>query len=313
MSKSIILVTGGAGFIGAHLVAHLYRQGQTVVVIDNLSFGTRKNLQMLDVEVELIEKDIADPVTLEPLRHYHVDTIYHLASQANVPLSVRQPVVDFNTNMRGTLNVLEFAREQGAQVIFPSTVSVYAKDTVKPIPETAVIHASSPYGAAKAGGENYCYAYTNCYGVRTVIARLFNVYGPLMAKYVIHDFVRKLQASPQVMTIIGNGQQVRDYTYVDDAVRALVLLAERGQAGTAYNLGSGIPTRVIDLARMICEEMGLSDVELICTNQEVVGDIAEWYADITRLRSLGFELQVSFRDGLRRTIQSILGTAECCL
>ncbi|MDD5131488.1 MAG: SDR family NAD(P)-dependent oxidoreductase [bacterium] len=308
MTKKVTLVTGGAGFIGTHLASYLGKQGRSVVVLDDLSSGSRQNLQQLKVTAELIEKDIADPAALESLKNYGIDTIYHLASQANVPLSVRQPVTDFDTNMRGTLNVLEFARAQGAQVIFPSTVSVYSKDSVKPIPETASIHASSPYGAAKAGGENYCYAYANCYGVRTVVARLFNVYGPLMNKYVIYDFVRKLQANPREMDIIGNGRQTRDYTYVEDAVRALVLLSEKGESGTAYNLGNGEPVRIIDLARLISEEMGLTGVKFNCTNQEAVGDISEWYADLTRLRSLGYKPETSFREGLRRTVQYIVGT-----
>jgi len=308
MTNLVTLVTGGAGFIGSHLVAYLYRQGHNVIVIDDLSTGKLRNLESLHVDVELIQADIADPSTLTPLLPRQVETIYHLASQADVPLSVRQPVADFNTNMRGTLNVLEFAREYGSKVVFTSTVAVYAKDSIKPISEDAPIRASSPYGAAKVGGENYCYAYTDCYGVRTVVARLFNVYGPLMAKYVIYDFVRKLYENPNTLTIIGNGNQVRDYTYVDDAVRALVLLAERGKSGEAYNLGSSVPTRIKDLARQICKEMGLTNVDLVCTNQEVMGDIAEWYADITRLCSLGYEPQVSFRDGLRRTVQFILET-----
>jgi UDP-glucose 4-epimerase len=308
MTNLVTLVTGGAGFIGSHLVAHLSRQGHNVIVIDDLSTGKLRNLESLDVDVELIQADIADPLTLMPLLPRQVETIYHLASQADVPLSVRQPVADFNTNMRGTLNVLEFAREHGSRVVFTSTVAVYAKDSIKPISEDAPIRASSPYGAAKIGGENYCYAYANCYGVNTVVARLFNVYGPLMAKYVIHDFVHKLQANPKVLTIIGSGNQVRDYTYVDDAVCALVLLAERGESGVAYNLGSGIPTRIRDLAHMIGEQMAQGNVELVCTNQEAVGDIAEWYADVTRLRSLGYKPQVSFRDGLQRTVQFILET-----
>jgi len=306
MSNLVTLVTGGAGFIGSHLVAHLSRQGHNVIVIDDLSSGKLSNLESLDVEVEFHQADIADPISLVSLSQRNIKTIYHLASQADVPLSVRQPVQDFNTNMKGTLNILEFARDNKSRVVFTSTVAVYARESVKPISEDASIHASSPYGAAKVGGENYCFAYTNCYGVNTVVVRLFNVYGPLMAKYVIYDFVHKLQANPNTLTIIGSGNQVRDYTYVHDAVRALVLLAEKGESGIAYNLGSGIPTRIKDLAHIISEHMGYGNVKLAFTNQEAVGDIAEWYADISRLRGLGYVPQVSFDDGLERTVRHIL-------
>ncbi|MEW5895445.1 MAG: NAD-dependent epimerase/dehydratase family protein [Candidatus Omnitrophota bacterium] len=308
MPKSVTVVTGGAGFIGSHLASYLSDRGKRVVAIDNGTFRGPDNLQLMNIKAEFIEKSITDPAVFESLESCEVDTIYHLASPANVPFSVRRPLEDFKVNMQGTLNVLEFAREKKAQVIFPSTVSVYAKDSAKPISEKAEIHASSPYAAAKIGGENYCYAYTNCYGVRTVVARLFNVYGPGMNKYVIHDFIRKLQANPKSLTIMGTGQQVREYTYIDDVVRAFVLLAERGESGTAYNVGTGIPVRIIDLAKMIIEEMGLKDVELICTNEEAVGDIQEWYGDITRLNKLGFEPQVAFREGLKRTIKG--GTGE---
>ncbi len=306
MAISTILVTGGAGFIGSHLCAYLCHHGHSVVVLDDLSFGNIRNLQHLQVKVEFINGSVADPTVLNRLRDRRFSFIYHLAAQANVPMSVKKPVADFEDNLRGTLNVLEFAREQMAGVLFTSSVCVCAKDSPKPITERAPVCASSPYGAAKVGGENYCYAYANCYGLRTVVARLFNVYGPLMAKYVIHDFVHKLRANPKALTIIGSGEQVRDYTYVEDAVRAFVLLAERGKAGVPYNLGSGIPVRIRDLAQMIISQLGLGNTELICNNQEVVGDIAEWYADTSLLRSLGYEPQVPFQEGLRRTVQFIL-------
>ena len=306
MVRPVTIVTGGAGFIGAHLVATLHRRGVEVIIIDDLSSGKRENLDTLGVDVALLQADIADPESLRPLGRRKIDSIYHLASQASVPQSVRQPVEDFSTNLRGTLNVLEFAREHQAQVVFPSTVSVYASDNPKPLPESARIHASSPYGAAKAGAENYCFAYSNCYGVRTIVARLFNVYGPLMRKYVIYDFVCKLRKNPKTLTVIGTGEQVRDYTYVTDAVAALELLAEHGKCGEAYNVGSGIPTTIMEVARLISEEMGLCDVEMVCTNERPVGDIQEWYADVGRLRGLGYEPQVSLREGVRRTVRDIL-------
>ncbi len=306
MDAGLTLVTGGAGFIGAHLTAYLMKQGYQVAVIDNLSSGNLANFDELGIEPEFVLGDISDSLTLSAFSGRNVQMIYHLAAQASVPKSVQAPLVDFDINVRGTLSVLEFARLCGATVIFPSTVSVYSPKSVKPIVETAVVHASSPYGAAKAAGENYCFAYANCYGIRVVVARLFNVYGPLMAKYVIHDFVRKLQANPAELTIIGDGEQRRDYLFVSDAVRALVLLAEHGESGEVYNLGSGLPTRITDLAYMIIQELELRDVKVIYTHESVTGDIHQWYADTSRLQNLGFVSQVPLPSGLRATIQSLL-------
>ncbi|HBL22519.1 MAG TPA: hypothetical protein DDZ40_00185 [Deltaproteobacteria bacterium] len=305
MRVSSILVTGGAGFIGAHLTSSLLEKGERVVVLDNMSSGKLANLQALKIAPEIIVDDISRKESLEPLKAYDVKKIFHLAAQASVPLSVKDPVRDFEVNVQGTINILEFARAKGASVVFPSTVSVYAPDCPKPISENAVVHASSPYGAAKAAGENYCFAYANCFGVRVVVARLFNVYGPLMAKYVIHDFVRKLKADPRSLRILGDGEQIRDYLYVSDAVRALLLLSEFGRSGQVYNVGSGNPVRITDLARLITDELGLKDVELEYTNEKITGDIHQWYADSARLAALGFKPEVSFAVGLHKTITSL--------
>jgi len=306
-SRRTALVTGGAGFVGAHLAALLCRKGWRVIVIDDLSTGSPSNLEFLGARVELIVGDIADPDVFSLQQGNSVDAIFHLAGQANVPKSVSEPSQDFRTNVIGTFNVLEYARQHHVgKLVFASTVSVYTPDAQLPIVEEAPTHASSPYGAAKAAGENYCFAYAASYQLNASVVRMFNVFGPLMNKYVIHDLTRKLQLDPRQLVILGDGNQQRDYIYVDDAVRALLLVAERGAMGEVYNLGSGVPMRIADLAYHIAQAMGLQNVELVFTNESWSGDIKAWYADTGKLSALGFEPQVGWAQGLTNTIEYLL-------
>lgn len=302
MTKTAV-VTGGAGFVGAHLSAYLERQGWRVIVVDDLSQGQRANLAALQVQAQLIIGDVAEPALWAALAAESVDAIFHLAAQASVPRSVQNPLRDFRTNVVGTVNALEFARQRpGTRLVFTSTVSVYTPEARLPISEETPTRASSPYGASKAAAENYCFAYTASYGVKAVVMRAFNIFGPLMNKYVIHDLTRKLLHDPRRLTILGDGEQVRDYLYVDDAVRALYLAAERGVPGEVYNLGSGQPVRIADLAREIGAALGLHEVELIFTNESWPGDIKAWYADTGKLTALGFVPEISWAEGLRRTV-----------
>jgi UDP-glucose 4-epimerase len=172
-----------------------------------------------------------------------------------------------------------------------------------PLGEDTPTKASSPYGAAKAAAENYCFAYADSYGLDVTVLRLFNVYGPLMTKYVIHDFVRKLQRDSDRLVILGDGNQVRDYLYVDDAVDAFLLAAERGTSGGVYNVGSGMPVCIRDLAFEIIRVMGLKDVEVEYTMETWPGDIQAWYADVSKISALGFVPRISWGEGLRRTVE----------
>jgi UDP-glucose 4-epimerase len=301
------LITGGAGFIGTHLASHLARQGWDVTIVDDLTEGRETNLEFLGVEAELIALDIAEPGALERLSGRAFDAIFHLAAQASVPRSVERPDFDFRANVVGTFHVLEFMRCRSIpKLVFPSTVSVYSPDAEMPLKETTPIHASSPYGAAKAAAENYCFAYASSYGLNVTVLRLFNVYGPLMRKYVIHDLVRKLQRDPKRLVMLGDGNQVRDYLYVDDAARAFALAAEKGRKGDVYNVGSGNPVRIADLARKLADIMGLQKVNFECTMESWPGDIKTWFADLTKITALGFAPQMPWDEGLRRTVEFLI-------
>jgi UDP-glucose 4-epimerase len=187
-------------------------------------------------------------------------------------------------------------------VIFPSTASVF--DTSQPLPldERARTRPTSPYAAAKLAGEAYCHAYHRSYGTDVRIARLFSVYGIGMRRFAIHDLIRKIQRDPRRVELLGDGCQLRDYLYVDDAVGGLMTVAERGAAGEDYNVASGEPVKLLDLARMIGAVMGHPGIDVRPTGQSFPGDTPRWYGDVSKMRALGFAPQVSLAEGLARTV-----------
>jgi nucleoside-diphosphate-sugar epimerase len=172
-----------------------------------------------------------------------------------------------------------------------------------PLCETAYVRPTSPYAAGKVAGEAYCAAYHRSYNIDVRVARLFSVYGIGMTKFVIHDLIRKIQRNPRRIEIRGDGEQIRDYLYIDDAVRGLVHIAEHGEAGQDYNLASGVPVRLLDLALQIAALMGYPEIEIVPTGELSPGDVPKWYADISKIRRIGFTPQVSFDEGLLRTIR----------
>lgn len=293
------VVTGSAGFIGRHLADTLIRHGVDVVAID---------LQPIDGEggARVVRADLSEPRVLDD--HLTPDTvIFHLAARANVPASVEDPAGDFRNNVVALFEVLESARRARCMLVFPSSAAVYDPSSESPLPETALTRPSSPYGAAKLAGESYCVAYHRTYGLDVRIARLFNVYGPGMRQFVIHDLVRKLERNGDELEILGDGQQIRDYLYVDDAVRAFVAIAEHGEPGQDYNLACGEPTTIMDLARRIARLMGYPGVRIRPTGRSWPGDIPRWYADTAKLKTLGFAPEVDLETGLRRTIGWLRG------
>lgn len=298
-----ILVTGGLGLVGSHLVDKL-AENNSVIVFDNVSSGRKENVD--EKKVRIIEGDIADKRDLEKARGNSFDFLLHLAAQANVPYSVENPRKDFVSNTAGTFNALSFAREEGIKrTVFFSSAAVYDKVNRMPIRETGKIKASSPYGASKIAGEAYCNAFTECYGLDVVIARLFNIYGERMRKYVIYDLTKKILRDRGQLEILGDGEQVRDYLYASDAVDALILIAEKGEKGEVYNVGSGIPIKIKDLAKMIMTILGAEDAKIRYTNKSWKGDIKKWYADISRISNMGFKQRVPFETGLKTTVYEI--------
>jgi UDP-glucose 4-epimerase len=287
------VVTGAAGFIGQALVAHLRRANWDVLAVDRRPFP--------DASACSVTRDVAAPGALAGLLDART-TVFHLAASADVAASVANPRHDFDNTFRGVFEVLEASRQARSRVIFPSTASIFDTSNVLPLPERAFPRPSSPYAAGKLGGEAYCHAYHRCYGLDVRIVRLFSVYGIGMRRFAIHDIIRKIQANPRELSILGDGTQVRDYLFIEDAVRGLEFLAKEGSPGEEYNLASGEPVRLIDLARTIAELMGHPAIRIAPTGRSFPGDTPRWYADISKVRQLGFEPRIDLRCGLRRTI-----------
>lgn len=301
MGSQVVLVTGGAGFIGSHLVEFFLRQGWRVVVIDNLSSGHFENLPAH--KVRFVRADVSRAETFKSIEGEKISLICHFAGNANVPLSVSDPEHDFVANMVGTFRVLEFARRhEVSKLLFASSASVCGITTALPLAESMAPNPVSPYAASKAAGECYAISYYRAYGIPATVVRLFNVFGPRCRKFVVYDFFQKLRANSRELAIIGDGLQARDFLFVEDAIRGLVLLADEGKPGEVYNLASGTPTTIRELAGMIIEEMGLNEVAVKYTLTPSPGDIPRWYAEISKIRALGFVPRVSLRDGLRTTV-----------
>jgi UDP-glucose 4-epimerase len=295
-----ILVTGGAGFIGFHLTKKLLDSGADVTIYDNMSNGKKENIQD-NPKAKFIKGDILDLKKLLSLPKF--DLIYHLAAQVVVPYSMENPTLDFDTNARGTLNVLEKARKDKTRLIFASSAAVYGNPTKFPTTEDYGFHPFSCYGLSKVVGEEYCQIYTLQYGTAITIVRFSNVYGS-RCHGVINDFLDKLQKNPGKLEIIGTGQQARDFVHVSDIAEALTLVADDKAIGKTYNLGFGETTKIIDLAKMILKILDLNSKTFVTTTgQSWQGDIDTICFNITKAKTeLGWNPKVRLEDHLRTLI-----------
>jgi UDP-glucose 4-epimerase len=266
-----------------------------------LSSGKVENVKHLP-NVHFVKRDILDLKKL--FSQEKADLIFHLAAQVVVPYSMENPIEDFETNARGTLNVLEKARKDDARVVFTSSAAVYGNTTKLPTPENYGFNPSSCYGLSKVVGEQYCNMYSKQYGLDITILRLANVYGP-RCHGVIEDFLDKISRNPEKLEIIGTGLQSRDFVHVSDVVEAFILSASSEVAvGETFNIGFGKTTKIIDLAKMILEILGLSDKTVITTtNVPWQGDINTIWFDISKVKKdLKWHPKISLEDNLKELI-----------
>lgn len=294
-------ITGGAGFIGSNL-AEALADGSEVVVVDDLSSGKRENLAGLDVE--LVEGSILD---LDLLRGAFEGCacVFHQAAIASVQRSVEDPLQTSRVGVEGTLNVLVAARDAGAEkVVFASSAAVYGDSPTLPKREDMRPEPKSLYAVSKLAGEGFCLAFNEVYGMRNVVLRYFNVYGPRQdpnSEYaaVIPKFVSAYLAG-KAPVIFGDGEQTRDFVYVKDVVRANILASEAGVPGV-YNIASGARTSLNELAEMIRKISG-SEVRPIYSEARA-GDIRDSVADVTKARKIGFQPEYALEEGLRGMIE----------
>jgi UDP-glucose 4-epimerase len=312
VTASIVVVTGGAGFIGSHTVDRLMETGRRVVVLDNFSTGKRENLARWanDPRLHVVTCDVAHGIfaALAPITRAHgpVERIVHLAAQVSVVHSVANPLADLEVNYGGTLHVLEYARATGVtKVVLASSAAVYGDVAALPVGEDAPCHPVSPYGIDKLASEHALDYYANVHGVAGTALRFFNVYGPRQdpsSPYsgVISIFADRARAG-RPLTIFGDGTQTRDFVYVGDVVRALEAALADGNARLVANVGTGGEISVLALARTVVELCGQrSKIEHAPPR---AGEIAKSRANVDRLRErLGVTAQTRLVDGLRATL-----------
>lgn len=321
------LVTGGAGFIGCNLVRRLLARGAGVRIFDNFSTGKRQNIQALltsrpesnatdtrnasqrtsnAVPLEVVEGDLRDFDLLKDAMK-GVEVVYHEAALPSVYRSIVAPNTTNQVNVTGTLNVLQAARMSGVRrVVYASSSSIYGDSPVLPKTEDILPQPMSPYAVSKIAGEHYCRSFSHIYGLETVILRYFNVYGPHQdptSEYsgVIAKFINALLDN-KPLVVYGDGEQTRDFTYVDDIVEANLLAAEAPVSGEVMNLAGG-NRHSLNVMIGILKSIFQAPDHKVAYAPARVGDIEHSQADVTRLRArLAFTAAVSFTTGLARTV-----------
>lgn len=304
--NKIDLVTGGAGFIGAHLVEGLLAAGRRVRVLDDFSTGQRASLTTLSPAPEIVAGTLAQPEDVDQAVR-DVDTVYHLGALASVPLSLEQPALSHAVNLTGTLHVLDAARRMKARrVVIVSSSAVYGNAQGELQRETDPPETLSPYATHKLACEHYAQAFRHSFGLETVCLRFFNIFGPRQrddSPYsgVIALFAAAL-AEGRTPIIFGDGQQTRDFTYVADAVQALMKAGSAAEpTNWIYNIGTGQRTTILELFETMRRLLD-SKVE-VKHGPPRSGEVKHSCADISRARrELGYEPSVSFEEGLRHTL-----------
>jgi UDP-glucose 4-epimerase len=294
-----VLVTGGAGFIGTHLVRRLVAKGADVTVIDDLS---APSAQAVPAGVTWHRFHLPDPRLRSLVAEARFDRVYHLAGAAYVPPSIDDPAGDLDNNAAVTLDVLEAVRRgsPGTPVVYTSSAAVYGSPTVLPISEETPIAPVSPYGVSKYAAEQYVSLYARLHGLHTASLRLFSVFGPGQRKQVVFDLLAKLAADPGRLEVIGAGTEMRDFVFVEDVVGAAgVVMSRAPLAGEVYNVASGEGVTIKQLVDHVTAVVGLSP-QVRYTGEVRPGDALHWVADVTRLRALGYSPAVSLREGVHR-------------
>jgi len=304
-----VLVTGGAGFIGSHLVKSLVGKGWDVVVLDDFSSGKMKNLERLkgSGSLKTVKGDIRDRKVVGEVLD-GVDAVFHLAAFVDPAGSVEKPLETNDINVNGTLNVLDgCVKNRVGKFIFVSSAGVYGDGNPLPLRETHDLRPVSPYTASKISGEYYCKMFFDCYGVSSVILRFFNVYGPGQGanQYagVITKFVNSgLRGEP--LTIYGDGTQTRDFINVEDVVAALLKALDFKSSRTeVFNVCTGKPVSINDLASLVREVLG-KNLEVVHVEPRV-GDVLHSYGDPAKAKNvLGFEARTGFEKGLAEYVKS---------
>lgn len=304
MSK--VVVTGGAGFIGSHLVDALLDKGYQVTVLDNLFSGKEENIAHVREKIEFILGDIRDYDVVK-MAFRDAEYVLHQAAIASVPRSCADPVSTTTANVIGTMNVLMAAKEnQVRRVVFAASSSAYGDTELCPQVETMYPMPVSPYAASKVAGELYLRVWTKAFGLETVSLRYFNVFGPRQdpnSEYaaVIPKFITSILSGERPV-IFGTGRQSRDFCYIENVVNAnLLAMKAKGAEGMVFNVGCGETHDLLELLDIVCEFLGKKAEPVFAPPRP--GDVMKTYASIESAQKiLGYKVLIDFREGLKRTV-----------
>lgn len=305
------LVTGGAGFIGSHLVDRLVALGWAVRVVDNLSSGRIENLKHVgSKDFEFVHGDLKDRYMAEKAVE-GIDIVFHFAANPEVRVSTTDPEVHYRENVEATFNLLEAMRKKDVkELVFASSSSVYGEPEEIPVGEEAPTRPVSVYGATKAACEDLIHAYAKLYGIRAVVLRYANVVGPRLRHGVIYDLLTKLRRNPTTLEVLGDGTQTRSYVYIDDAVEATILAYEKANGVfEVYNVASEDWITVNDVVQAVLEATGLKPRVVYRPVLHGVGwpgDVKKIALKIDRLRTLGYKPKMKSIEAVRTTAKALI-------
>ena len=311
-----VLVTGGAGFIGSHLVDALIGMGVKVTVLDNLSGGKLSNIStwLKDSRFKFIMGDLLNPDDIKKALK-DCEIVFHLAANPNVRIGAFNTRIDYEQNILATYNLLEALREstQCKNIVFTSTSAVYGEAKKMPTPEDyGPLKPISLYGASKLACEALISGYSHLFGFKSVICRLANIVGSRSGHGVIYDFINKLRSNPKMLEVLGDGTQRKSYLYVKDCVEAMILAAEKSNSQVEiYNIGSEDSVNVVAVAKIVIEEMGLKDVEIRYTGgvdggRGWKGDVKVMLLDISKIKSLGWKPKLNSAEAVRQAAKDTI-------
>ena len=307
------LVTGGAGFIGTHLVERLLNDGNEVICVDNFTLGKKANVEKFlnNQSYKFYEIDIADnDLFCETLKNEKIDIVYHLAANSDIQKGGKNPEVDYNDTFMTTRGVLELMRKNDIKnLFFSSTSAIYGDEHDKLLNENlGGLKPISYYGGAKYASESFISSYTYMNDFNTMIFRFPNVIGPNLTHGVIYDFTKKLNNNPTELEILGDGTQTKPYVYVIDLVEAIMLMTKKIEPGVEiYNVGVDSATSVTRIADIVCEELGYKDVKYKYTGGNVgwKGDVPKFQYDLSKIHNKGWTSKHTSDEAVRDTVRHL--------
>ena len=313
------LVTGGAGFIGSHLVDKLMKEGHSVRVLDNLSSGKIENFEkwLDEARLEFIKEDL---LNIEDVQNAvsDCDVIYHLAANPEVDAKKASPEAHFRQNIQATFNILEAIRNQGdvQRLVFTSSSTIYGDADQFPTPEDyGPLKPISLYGASKLSCEGLISAYSSMYGFRSNIYRLANVVGPRSDHGVIFDFIGKIRENPHELEVLGDGSQSKSYLYISDCIKGLISGEKSDEKVSIFNMGSEDRINVLEIANIVREETGNESAKIKLTGgvdggRGWRGDVKVMQLDMTKLKELGWKPEYSSTEAVKLTTRAIFRSSK---